>query len=97
MTKVYCVINSGGSWEDYYRFIEKSFFSEEKAIEYMNKKNEWLKKQKEIERQKEEICFETDVDAMTEEEYRTFYKKYDFDYDILYERNEYSIEVINVE
>lgn len=97
MTKVYCVIESGGSWEDYYRFIDKSFFSEEKAIEYMNKKNEWLEHQREKEKQKEEIYFETDFDSMTKEEYRIFIKEYGCDDDILYERNKYHIDIIEVE
>lgn len=48
MTKIYLVNGISGEYEDYYQYIIKAFFDEDKAEEYKNRYNEELKLNKKI-------------------------------------------------
>jgi len=74
MDKIYLVIKSGGSYEDRWEYIDRAFYTKEKAIEYRDECNEKLRKLKYKEEQKEkrgkffdyEILYDTN-DAKIEE------------------------------
>lgn len=97
MTKVYCIINSSGSYDDYHESIEKAFFDKSEAKEYMDARNDWLKSQIEMEKQKIKILNEADIEDMTEDEWDIFQAKYDPDYYILYDQHRFRMNIIEVE
>ena len=53
MDKIYLVIRSGGSYEDRWRYIDKAFYTEEKAIVHRDECNEKLRKLRYKEEQRE--------------------------------------------
>ena len=94
MTKVYEIINSGGSYEDRWDYVEKAFFDKELAEKYMRDTNKWLIGQRQVEKLKRDREFsDEEYENMTDEEY----KNCTVDYELLYEKNNYFIRIIEVE
>ena len=53
MTKVYLVVEQGGSYEDYYKKNDSAFFDKKEANWYIDKMNCSLRRLREIEKGKE--------------------------------------------
>ena len=96
MTKVYCVIASSGSYEDYYESIDKAFFDQAKAEEYKHFKNGLLRKNQLEEEQKAKKLNEVDSDSITEEEWDDLWEQYKPNY-FVFDQHDYRIDIIEVE
>jgi len=53
MNKIYLIITSGGSYEDYHESIDKAFYDKNNAVKFKDEYNENLRKLKYKEEQKE--------------------------------------------
>jgi hypothetical protein len=94
MTAVYLVIASGGEYEDSWERIERVFFDEKTAVEFMGDKNEELERLKEIEKLKDSNHYTDEQQGNMS--YDEFLKKCVTDYTLL-EQDPYRIQIINVE